>query len=171
MLGGALEEDDGPAHKADAIVLLGGDRYGERITKAAQLEKAGFAPVVYVSGPPRLMGWESMDEIQFAEKEGYPASFFEEVHLPDDAESTRTEAQFIGKFLASKGVHSILLVTSNFHTRRAAKLWRQVNPQLQVMVIGAPDPYFTANGWWKTRAGQKTFLFEWMKAISVMLGI
>jgi uncharacterized SAM-binding protein YcdF (DUF218 family) len=171
MLGGALEEDGGPPRKADAILVLGGDRYGERTTKGAQLVKAGFAPLVYVSGPPRLMGWESMDEVQFAEKQGFPASFFEEVHLPEEAESTRTEAQFLGKFLAAKGVHSILLVTSNFHTKRAGKLWRQVNPQIQMQVVGAPDPFFSPNGWWKTRPGQKTFAFEWMKTISVTLGI
>lgn len=171
FLGGALEEDDGPPRKADAILVLGGDRYGERTLKGAQLAKAGLAPIVYVSGPPRLMGWESADEVQFAGKEGYAAQLFEEVHLPEDAESTRTEAQFLGKFLAAKGVHSLLLVTSNYHTKRAGKLWRQMNPQMPLQVVGAPDPFFAPNTWWKTRPGQKTFAFEWMKTISILLGI
>jgi len=50
-LGRALVEDDGPA-KADAVVVLGGDVWGERIETAARLVRAGFAPVVLISGVP-----------------------------------------------------------------------------------------------------------------------
>ena len=167
-----LIEDDG-ARKADAIVVLGGDRYGDRTLKGAELAKAGYAPLIYLSGPPRLMGYESTDELLYAEKEGFPPALFREVHLPPEAESTRTEAQYLGKFLNEQGLKSILLVTSNFHSKRAAKLWRQVNPTLQVKVVPSVDPlnYFTPDGWWKTRPGQKMFLFEWMKTISVYLGV
>ena len=119
------------------------------------------------------MGWDSTDEVLYAEKEGFPAALFREVHLPPEAESTRTEAEYMGKYLRDQGVKSILLVTSNYHTKRAAKLWRQVNPQLQVTIVPSIDPwnYFTPGGWWKTRPGQKMFLFEWMKTISVFLGV
>jgi len=166
-----LIEDDGP-RKADAILVLGGDRYGDRTLKGAELAKAGYAPVVYVDGPPRLMGYESTDEVTYAEqKGGYPPAVFKEVHLPEDAESTRTEMMFVGKSMAADGIKSILLVTSNFHTRRAAKLWRQVNPNINVTVVASSDPYFTPTTWWKTRPGQKTFVYEWLKTISVMFGI
>jgi len=168
--GGFLIENDG-ARKADAIVVLGGDHYGDRVVKGAELAKAGYAPVVYVSGPPRLMGFESADEVQFAEKAGYPAGLFQELHLPGEEESTRTESQFIGEYLAQHGIKSILLVTSNFHTKRAAKLWRQENPKLQITVVPSPTPFFTPDTWWKTRPGQKIFTYEWMKTLSVMAGI
>jgi uncharacterized SAM-binding protein YcdF (DUF218 family) len=171
--GNGLIEDDG-ARKADAIVVLGGDSYGDRTLKGAELAKAGYAPFVYVSGPPRLMGFESDDEVLYAEQKGLPATLFREVHLPATAaESTRTEARYLGKYLRDQGVKSVLLVTSNYHTKRAVKLWRQENPNLQVAVVPSVDPgnYFTADGWWKTRPGQKMFLLEWMKTISVDLGI
>lgn len=170
--GSYLIEDDGP-RKADAIVVLGGDQFGARTIKGAQLAMAGYAPVVYVSGPPNLVRYESADEVQFAEERGYPAALFREVHLttPGAADSTRTEAQFIGHYLAEQGVKSILLVTSLYHTKRAAKLWRKENPALSVTVVAAPDPYFTPDTWWKTRNGQKTFLLEWIKTVSVMLGV
>ena len=167
-----LVEDDGP-RKADAIVVLGGDGYGDRTLKAAALAKAGYAPYVLVSGPPRLMGYSSADEIQFAEQYGYPASLFREAHLPGDAESTASEVQFLGKYLEGQGIKSILLVTSNYHTKRAAKLWRKENPKIAVAVVPSidPDHFFTPQTWWKTRPGEKLFLFEWMKTISVMLGV
>jgi len=167
-----LIEDDG-ARKADAVVVLGGDNYGDRTLKGAELAKEGYAPYVLLSGPPRLLGFDSVEEIQFAEQHGYAASLFREGHLPRDAESTRTEAEFLGKVLMGQGVKSILLVTSNYHTKRAAKLWRAANPGLAVTVVPSVDPerYFTPETWWKTRPGQKTFLYEWMKTISVMLGV
>ena len=170
--GGYLVEDDGP-RKAGAIVVLGGDQYGDRTLKGAELGKENYAPFVLVSGPPGLVRYASLDEIEFAEQHGYPAGFFREGHLPGDAASTRTEAQFLGKMLEKQGVHSILLVTSNFHSKRAAKIWREVNPKLAVTVVPSVDPerYFTPETWWKTRPGQKMFLYEWLKTISVMLGV
>jgi uncharacterized SAM-binding protein YcdF (DUF218 family) len=167
-----LIEDDGP-RKADAIVVLGGDGYGDRTLKAAALAKAGYAPFVLVSGPPSLLGYASGEEIQFAELHGYSASLFREAHLPADAESTRTEVRFLGKYMRDAGIKSVLLVTSNFHSKRAAKLWRQENPAIAATVVPSVDPdrLFTPRTWWKTRAGQKIFLYEWMKTISVVLGV
>ncbi len=167
-----LIEDDGP-RKAAAIVVLGGDAYGDRTLKAAELAKEGYAPFVIVSGPPSLIGYSSGEEVQFAEQHGYAASLFREVHLPAEAESTRTEEDFVGKILRAQGIKSILLVTSNYHTKRAVKLWRRENPAIAVAVVPSVDParYFTPQTWWKTRPGQKMFLLEWLKTISVVLGI
>jgi uncharacterized SAM-binding protein YcdF (DUF218 family) len=167
-----LIEDDSP-RKAEAIVVLGGDAYGDRTLKGAQLAKEGYAPFVIVSGPPGLIGYASSEEIQFAGQHGYPPSLFREIDLPAEAESTRTEEDFLGKYLAARGIKSILLVTSNFHTRRAKKLWQRENPAIAVAVVPSVDPlrYFTPQTWWKTRAGQKIFLMEWLKTISVVLGI
>lgn len=172
LAGSLLIEDDGP-RKADAIVVLGGDGYGDRTLKGAELAKEGYAPYVVVSGMPGLVRYASSEEIQFAELHGYPPSMFREVDLPPDAESTRTEEDFLGKYLAARGVKSILLVTSNFHSKRAAKLWRRENPAIAVAVVPSVDPdrYFTPQTWWKTRAGQKIFLLEWLKTISVVLGV
>jgi uncharacterized SAM-binding protein YcdF (DUF218 family) len=167
-----LIEDDGP-RKAGAIVVLGGDEFGDRTLQGAALAKAGYAPFVIVSGPPGLISYASADEIKFAEQHGYSASLFREAHLPDSAESTRTEADFLGNYLKAQGIRSILLVTSNFHTRRAAKLWRSENPAISVTVVPSVDPrhLFTPETWWKTRAGRKIFLYEWIKTISVTLGV
>ena len=49
-LGSALVYDQGPA-KADVAVLLAGDQWGNRITRAAELVKQGYVPCVRVTGP------------------------------------------------------------------------------------------------------------------------
>jgi uncharacterized SAM-binding protein YcdF (DUF218 family) len=163
-----LIEDDGPA-RADAILVLGGDDFGTRIVKAAQLQQAGYAPYVLVSGPPNLLGPESDETIEYARRQRYSRSLFRP--LPSNSNSTRAETAFIGRYLREHGVKKIILVTSNYHTRRAAKLMRQQNPDLWVIAVPAPDPFFTPGTWWKTRNGQKTFLFEWMKTVATILGV
>lgn len=163
-----LIEDD-PPQKADAILVLGGDEYGTRIVKAAQLQKEGYAPYVLVSGPPTLLGHESDLMIEFARRQGYPASIFRPINHNSD--STRSESALIGRYLRGQSVKTLLLVTSNYHTKRAARLMRAQNPFLHVLVVAAPDPFFTPATWWKTRTGEKTFTYEWLKTIAVGMGV
>ncbi len=161
--GSALIEDDGPAH-AQAAVVLGGDEDAKRILKAAELAKAGYVPWILVSGPSGFGVHECDLTIPYAEGHGYPASFFRP--YPDECKSTRDEADVIGKYLRDHKITRILLVTSNYHTRRAARLFRKQNPGLQVRAIAAPDLWFSPNGWWRNREGRKTFLLEWLKTLS-----
>ena len=164
-------EEDRP-QKADCILVLGGDNFGTRTVKAAQLAQAGYAPYVLVDGPPTLMGHESDATIAYAEQRGFPRTLFRPVWLPRGVNSTSTEAQYVANnILRKNGVHKILLVTSNYHTKRAAHLMRVEIPWLEVIVIGAPDPFFTPAGWWKTRNGRRTFLLEWTKTITEWWGI
>ncbi len=167
--GWALVEDDGPI-KADAILVLGGDAFGTRILRAAELAKSGYAPMILVSGPVNLLGHDSDDTIIYAGRRGYPAAMFEPIPLPAQASSTRTEAQYLGQQLKARGIKSIDLVTSNYHTRRAAWIWKRENPAIFVHVIPATDLYFSPDSWFRNREGQKTFLQEWTKTLSARLG-
>ncbi len=168
--GTLLVEDDDP-QKAQAAVVPGGDTSGTRILKAAQLAQAGYVPYVLVDGPKSLVGHESDMTIEYATQRGYPPSLFHALPLPSGMNSTRAETAFVGKYLKEQGIHKILLVTSNFHTHRAAYLMRKHNPGLQVVAVAAPDPHFTPDSWWKSREGQKTFAFEWMKTVAAYLGV
>jgi uncharacterized SAM-binding protein YcdF (DUF218 family) len=165
-----LIENDGP-QKADAILVLGGDDAGFRIIKGAQLAQAGYAPYVIVDGPKVLGGHESDATLRYAEQNGYPNSLFRPLLLPTGVNSTRAESQYVGLYLNQEHIRKILLVTSNYHTRRAARLMRSANPWLHVVVVAAPDQFFTPDGWWKRREGQKTFLLEWMKTVAAWLGM
>jgi uncharacterized SAM-binding protein YcdF (DUF218 family) len=158
-------EDDG-LQKAQAAVVLGGDGNGSRILKAAEIAQAGYVPLVLVDGPKSLLGHESDETVQYAELRGYPASLFRAIPLGDDIRSTRAEAQYVGKYLKTQRIRKILLVTSNYHTRRAAYWFRKEDPWLQVIAIPAADPEFVPNSWWTYREGQKTFVLEWLKTVT-----
>jgi len=169
VLGGYLVQSDAPA-PADMIVVLAGDFTGSRILTAGNLVRQGFAPQALISGPAGVYGiYESELAIAMAVRNGYPAAYF--VAFPNDSKSTASESEAVISELRKLHVHKIDLVTSNFHTRRAAKIFRSQAPDMEVHVVAAPDRYFTPNGWWKEREGRKTFLMEWMKTVGSWFGM
>jgi uncharacterized SAM-binding protein YcdF (DUF218 family) len=167
--GGYLVRADAP-EKADIAVVLAGDASGNRILKAAEIVRAGDAPRILVSGPAGIYGYYECDlAIPFAEKSGYPASYF--VAVPNHSHSTRDEADAMLAEVRRSGARSVLLVTSNYHTRRAGRIYRTLAPDLRFIVVAAPDPAFTPDSWWKNREGRKTFAIEWMKTIAEWIGL
>jgi len=168
-LGRALVRDEGPA-KADMAVVLAGDEYGHRILRAAELVKQGYVPKVLVSGPGPLYGYHECDlEIQYAVKHGYPEEWF--VPAPHEAHSTREEAAAIVPDLRRRGVHRILLVTTDFHSGRAARIFRAAAPDMDIRIVASRDEFFRPDSWWRNREARKTFLIEWMKTVANLVGI
>jgi uncharacterized SAM-binding protein YcdF (DUF218 family) len=167
---GAYLVKAGPPEKADIALVLAGDGEGNRILKAAQLARQGYVSKVLVSGPSGIYGHYECDlAIPFAVKAGYPESYF--VHLENDARSTQEEARDAIVRLRQLGVHSVLLVTSDYHTRRAGKIFRSAAPDLRFIVVAAPDVSFTPDGWWHNRQGEKIAFNEWLKTVTEPFGI
>jgi uncharacterized SAM-binding protein YcdF (DUF218 family) len=167
---GAFLVKAGPPQKADIALVLAGDSFGLRILKAAELVRDGYAPKVLVSGPAGLYGYYECDlAIPFAVNHGYPESYF--LHFRHSARSTQQEAAESVPELRRLGAKSVLLVTSDFHTRRAGKIFRLAGPDLTWYVVAAPDHDFSASGWWRSREGRKVFMFEWMKTVSEWFGV
>lgn len=174
MLGKGLIRDDGPA-KADAIIVLAGDPFGHRIEKAAELVRRGYAPgVVLVSGPAGVYGFYESDlAIQFIVREGYPADWF--VAVPNRARSTKAEAPILLAELRRRNVRSFLLVTSDYHTARSARIYaateRAMGYTPAMRVVAAGDEFFRADSWWHNRDAEKIVFSEWVKTLAWDLGI
>jgi uncharacterized SAM-binding protein YcdF (DUF218 family) len=159
-----------PPQKADAALVLAGDSWGYRILTGAQLVRDGYVPTELVSGPDGAYGMhETALAIPYAVNHGYPQSYF--VPLDHEARSTQTEAAAVLPEIRRLGIHRLLLVTSNFHTRRAGKIFRDAAPDLTILVVAAPDKNFTPGAWWHDREAQKTFVAEWEKTIANWFGI
>jgi len=155
---------------ADAIVVLAGDFFGQRLLKGCELVRQGYASQVLVSGPKVFYGHHENElAIPWAVRHGCPAAAL--VGVPHLATSTRTEAEYFRDYLAQRGIRSYLLVTSDFHTRRAARVFRQVIPAIPVTVIAAPFPEYQAERWWRDRQSAKTFFFEWVKTVADYAGL
>ncbi len=156
--------------KAGIVVVLAGDGYGGRLVKAAELVRDGYAPLVLVSGPPGYYGYHESDlAVPFAISEGYPESWF--VKLPHNAHSTREEVAVILDALRRRGIQRFLVVTSDYHSRRARAILRSQAKGFEFRVIAAPDRFFRPDSWWRSRQGAKVFAFEWMKTLANWAGI
>ena len=171
-LGAALVRNDGPA-KADMAVVLAGDWKGQRVLHAAELARQGYVRGVLVSGPSMYGIHECDLAIQFAVRNGYPAESF--AALPNNALSTRQEARVVLEELKRRGAGSFLLVTSDYHTARAGRIFRSAMRQLgggpEMRLVAAPDRYFRPDNWWKSREGLKTFFMEWSKTVATAFGV
>ncbi len=172
-IGEALVHDDGPG-KAEIAVVLAGDAWGLRLTKGAELVKQGYVPRVLVSGPPDFYGINEADAaIQFAIGKGYPAEWF--IPLYHTALSTREEASAVLDALKQRNIHSFLLVTSNYHTARARRIFlsaeRQRGGGPDLRVVAAVDRFFTTANWWRHREARKTAFLEWTKTLTSVFGI
>ena len=172
-LGEALVNNQ-PPQKADAVIVLAGDAVGNRILKGVELVQQGFAPVIYVSGPEGYYGHsEDQLAIEFAVKRGHPPRWF--VGVPNHAESTLDEARIMLPILRAKGVRRVLLVTSNFHTARAARIFRRIAqadaPAMEIVSVAAKDASFAPQGWWNNRRGQKVFFYEASKTLADYVGL
>jgi uncharacterized SAM-binding protein YcdF (DUF218 family) len=173
-LGRALVRDEGPA-KADLAVVLAGDYSGGRIVKGAELVRAGYVPAVLVSGPAGFYDTHECDlAIAYAIRRGYPAQWF--LPFPHSANSTREEEVMLLGELRRRRIRSFLLVTSTYHSARAARTWRAVTRAMgggpEMRVVTAPDEqHFQADSWWRFREGRKTTFLEWSKTLASVAGI
>ena len=167
---GAVLVNAGPPRKADIAIVLAGDAKGNRILAAARLCKEGYVPKVLVSGPGGLYGyWESDLAIAYAVKHGYPAEDFISFH--HNGPSTLAEAKLVIPELRRRGVHTYLLVTSEYHTARASRIFRRVGPDLEEHPVAADEPAWENGYWWRNREGRKLWIYEAMKTVGDALGI
>jgi uncharacterized SAM-binding protein YcdF (DUF218 family) len=165
VLGQALVVSD-PLEKADLIYVLAGDFFGSRVLLGADLGARGYAPRVLLSGGRYGDQYEGDMAANFAVEHGYSRSLFCPVRL--DATSTIDEARAIGPVFSRMGARRIILVTSNFHSRRVALVFRLFLPGVHFRVEAAPDLKFDPNSWWKSQPGRDLLLSEYKKLLGTL---
>ncbi len=154
-----LVVDERP-RRCDAIVILSGETV-PRVAKGVELYKEGYAGLIIMSGGGRptskltdadLMLMEAVDL-------GVPPSV---VLLENKSESTYDNAVNVKKIILERDIKSFLLVTSNYHTRRAKYIFGRVlkGTGVEFVTVSAPDPKFSPSSWWKKHEGQQKALTE-----------
>jgi uncharacterized SAM-binding protein YcdF (DUF218 family) len=152
---------DAPAVHADALLLLGDDNfYADRATHAAELIRHGVAPVVVASGR-RLRPSAGIAELQEHDliERGVPKD--KVIRFSHDADSTLEEAVALARLCSEHHFHSVIVVTSNYHARRARYIFDKVFPAaILVSVAGAHDGDFDPEHWWEKRKSEELFVHE-----------
>lgn len=158
---------DEPLEKAQAIVVLGGDNVqGDRVRHAAELYRQGWAPRVVLSGSSFRTYFNEAELMQReATNLGVPPDHL--ILVRQHATSTLEEALALRPVLAQHNFRKIIVVTSNFHTRRARRIFRSVYQKqgTQVIVSAAPDSDFNPARWWQQREGRAAFVLELLKSL------
>ena len=169
--GRALIVED-PLHPADAILVLGGEtRQGDRVAHAVKLYKQGLAPLLVISGTPvgfRVHEAEIMQ--RHAEFLGVPPDRI--LAVKHNADSTREEADVVVPLLKSRGLKEVILVTSNYHTARAKRIYTKAAGAAGPTFLASPvhEDSFDPDGWWLKRRHAKTFVYESIKTVWSAVG-
>src|SRR5262249_47011517 len=90
------------------------------------------------------------------------------VELPGEVASTRDEARVLRQFLEMHPGHSVAVITSDYHTRRARSIFAAQlgNCAGQVHLVAAPTERFHATDWWHYEQGWKMYTGEYVKIIT-----
>ena len=158
--GGTLVVED-RLEKSDAIIILSDDNfYADRATRAAELFRQNLAPIVVASGI-RLRPNASIAELMTHDliERGVPKENI--IPFPQDADNTREEAEALRKLVQQKKWKSVIVVTSNYHTRRAKYILGRIFANVAtVRVASARDGDFDPANWYERRKSIKRFAHE-----------
>jgi uncharacterized SAM-binding protein YcdF (DUF218 family) len=161
-----------PAH-ADAIVVLTGSLHGEQSRREEAWRELGEgrADRLLLSTPRVSYLGEWVPDLmrRYVERVHGAAQARRVVLCAHNASSTLEEAEALRPCLQEQGWRSVIVITSNYHTRRARHSWRQAlrkaDPPIDVFVHGVSDGDFEPRGWWRTRRYAKTFAGETTKLV------
>jgi uncharacterized SAM-binding protein YcdF (DUF218 family) len=149
-----------PLEKAQAIVVLSGGM-PVRALEAARLYHQGYASQVWLTRPVQpaasldAMGIPNSGEDFFNPRilthEGVPSSA---VHiLEPQINNTADEIRAIAAEISREHISVVIIVTTKAHTRRVARLWRQLAGGRGRAIVRAAstDPFDPAHWWRNTR--------------------
>jgi len=165
-----------PLDQTDAIIVLSGSAvYKERTQKAAELYKAGVAPIVLITSDGERAGWSQREQtnppyVELEQRELIANGVKPDaiVVLPGIVSGTDQEAQAVKAELEDKQIKSLLIVTSAYHARRALRTFEKILADKNVEIgiahppggVTTPDP----NYWWLSPSGWQMVAGEYVKS-------
>jgi uncharacterized SAM-binding protein YcdF (DUF218 family) len=150
--------------RSDVILVLAGETE-HRPARALELLSRGYAPRVIIDVPADATTY-GFTQVDLAKKyvQSLPQAASIEI-CSIDGLSTRDEARDAGKCLAGMPGNRVLLVTSDFHTRRALSTFRYELGGINFSVAATLDDTQFGMRWWAHRQWAKTFLDEWLRLL------
>jgi hypothetical protein len=147
---------------SDIIVVLAGET-DVRPAYALRLLHEGYAGRVLINVPAaaRIYGFT---QLQLADEyfHGLPESASIGI-CPIEGLSTRDESHDVERCLAHEKSGRVLIVTSDFHTRRSLSIFRHELRGRFFSIAAARDATQFGTRWWTHRQWSKTCLDEWLR--------
>lgn len=163
-VGSMLIEDTTPSSADAAVVLNTGVEYYPRLLHAAELYRRGITKKVIINGNRKSDILRSIekkgfsyccpwyqDRVNILQLYGVPKRDIITISV-EDAFDTISEAAVVGnEILLKKGIESVVITTSKYHTRRAGHIWRKLySDSLTIYLSAATDDPFNPQMWWKS---------------------
>jgi uncharacterized SAM-binding protein YcdF (DUF218 family) len=163
-----LDVGQPPIH-ADYVLVLGGDE-NIRPFAAAALVKAGFVRRVLLTHVKELPGEEDgfMPAYDQMNRSILVARGVSEACISvigKSCDSTFDEAQALAKFLDASPRASVLVLTSDYHSRRSRWVFRHVLGAMaeRLTFVSAPTDEFPSAHWWCNYLAFSTITSEYLK--------
>jgi len=155
--------------KADYVYVLGGD-VNVRPLVAAAIYRAGLAKKVLVSHvdfepgeDTGILGPQHQRICKVLKIRGVPA--VDIILIGNRHRTTHDEAATLAAWLPNLSTNRVIVVTNDFHTRRARWIFGQVFQERAgaISFVSAPVDGFRADDWWQNQQGFTTIVGENVK--------
>jgi uncharacterized SAM-binding protein YcdF (DUF218 family) len=152
-----------PICYTDAIVVLTGGN--SRLSEGLELLHKGLASTLYISG---VHPGTSLQTV--IKKSGYKGPLDPSKIVMDyEARSTLENSQKVMAWISQHPIHTIRLVTANYHMRRALLEFKQrIGDKVKILVHAVTPSDSTQNAWYKDHKVLSLYLNEYHKYLGAL---
>jgi uncharacterized SAM-binding protein YcdF (DUF218 family) len=149
--------------ESDVILVLAGETE-HRPARGLELLTQGYAPRLILNvQQSKIYQWSEAELAQkYVEALGRTQSI---TICRIDGLSTKEEAIDARRCLQQVGGRNVLLVTSDYHTRRALSIFKHEVPDHNFSVAAAFDAREFGMRWWQHREWAKVNFYEWLRLL------
>lgn len=142
----------------------------DRGTGAVKIYNNGFIKKIICTGGNKPADFEALGldyyESQLTKSEivrsGVPESV---VSVINEGTSTKEESDVILNYCRQNNVHSCIILSSDFHTRRVRSVFKKKleKENIKVIICGAPAQNYNESSWWESEYGMIAVNNEYVK--------
>lgn len=147
--------------KTDAIIVLTGGR--NRITEAVKLLNEGMGEKMLISGVQKNISPKDIEKRNAVNLTDKP-----EIEFEKQSKNTVENAIKTNEWIKQNNIHSIRLVTSNYHIPRSLQEFKAQNTNLEIII----NPVYSekvSKKWWKNIGSFRLIASEYNKFLFVYL--
>jgi uncharacterized SAM-binding protein YcdF (DUF218 family) len=153
------------SQRSDLILVLAGDSNDERYWKAISLLRGGYARQAMIDARVGAVSYgrtaaELTEDFIRRTTADLPGRV---CVCSTSGDSTVRELNSAAACLDRAGAHAVLLVTSDYHTRRALSIARKQLPRYTWTVAAADSGLLSQPRWWADRSVAKDVFLEWQR--------
>jgi uncharacterized SAM-binding protein YcdF (DUF218 family) len=151
--------------RSEVIVVLAGDSDDLRYWKGIELLRAGYAPRMLLDARANSIAYGRTPAQMATEFVSRTAADLAVKVCPTTGNSTRAELESAIACFPPGSPRTVMIVTSDYHTRRALSIARKFYPRYTWTTAAADNGLLSVPRWWTNRTITKNVFLEWQKLL------